>query len=105
MEVRRRKKGKGLKPHNRVARELENTESIDNGFEDILRLSRNCRFSDCTHTTEPDCAVAEAVEKGLLSEERFYQYFRQKNEAMYVSRQRNKTKAMDYMKQLKLFAK
>lgn len=34
----------------------------------------NCRFSTCTHDHEPDCGVVEAVEKGLISEERYQSY-------------------------------
>ncbi|WP_249226964.1 ribosome small subunit-dependent GTPase A [Alicyclobacillus mengziensis] len=84
---------------------MKNTEYIDNGFEDIMELSRSCRFSDCTHTTETGCAVVEAIANGSLSEDRFNSYFKEKNEALYVSNQKNKTKAIDYMKQLKLFAR
>jgi ribosome biogenesis GTPase len=33
-----------------------------------------CRFPDCTHEHEPDCAVKAAVENGEISEERYYSY-------------------------------
>jgi putative ribosome biogenesis GTPase RsgA len=82
---------------------IDSVEKIDSGFEDILELSMNCKFPDCTHTTEPDCAVKKAIFEGILSEERFNNYYRVKNEAEYVSEQKNKTKAIDYMKQKKLF--
>lgn len=39
-------------------------------FPEIVRASRACRFSDCTHTHEPGCAVREAVEAGEIDEER-----------------------------------
>ena len=35
-------------------------------FDDIERLAENCRFRDCGHSTEPGCAVQEALDKGLL---------------------------------------
>ncbi|MEH6892214.1 hypothetical protein V7024_21595 [Bacillus sp. JJ864] len=82
---------------------IDSVEDLDNGFEDILKLSLRCKFSDCTHTTEPDCAVEKAISEGVLSEESFNNFYRFKNEAEYVSEQKNKTKAIDYMKQLKLF--
>jgi len=80
-------------------------ESLDFGFEDIVDLSRRCKFSDCTHTNEPHCAVKKAISDGTLCEDTFNGYYRNKNEAEYVSKQKNKTKAVDYMKQLKLFQK
>lgn len=33
---------------------MNSIENTDNGFEDILELSMKCKFSDCTHTTEPN---------------------------------------------------
>lgn len=92
-----------MKTNNKVYAAMQSTEYIDNGFEDIVELSRSCRFSDCTHTTETDCAVLKAIANGRLSEDRFNSYFKERKEAIYVSRQKNKTKAIDYMKQLKLF--
>lgn len=82
---------------------MQSTEFIASGFEDIVELSRSCKFSDCTHTSEPGCAVLAAISNGCLSEDWFNSYFKEKNEAVYVFKQKNKTKAIDYMKQLKLF--
>lgn len=78
-------------------------ESLDQDFEDIVALSKRCKFTDCTHTKEPNCAVKKAILEGILSEVRFNSYYRLKNEAAYVSEKKNKTKAIDYMKQLKLY--
>lgn len=52
-------------------------------FVDIDELSLSCKFSDCTHTNEPKCAVREAVKNGFLSEERLNSYFKLKKEAKY----------------------
>ena len=52
-------------------------------FADIDDLSQMCRFSDCTHTKEPGCAVRNAVEDGSLSVERLESYFKLKKEAKY----------------------
>lgn len=41
------------------------------GYEDILALSGGCRFRDCRHVSEPECAVRRALEAGLLDRERF----------------------------------
>lgn len=79
--------------------------NLDNGYEDIVSISGKCKFSNCLHTNEPNCAVKKAISDGTLSEEVVNSYYRDLNEAQYVSKQRNKTKALDYMKQLKLFRK
>lgn len=39
-------------------------------FEDVTTLAEECRFADCRHDAEPDCAVREAVEAGLLDPRR-----------------------------------
>jgi len=94
-----------MKINKKVSEIIDSAEDLGNGFEDIIELSMRCKFSNCTHTIEPDCAVRKAISEGFLSEERFNNYYRFKNEANYVSKQKNKTKAIDYMKQKKLFQK
>ena len=60
-------------------------ESADfsKAFADIDELSEMCKFSDCTHTKEPGCAVKRAVKEGILSEDRLESYFKLKKEAKY----------------------
>ena len=40
----------------------------------MLKLSRSCRFTPCTHTHEPGCAVKAAVDQGVISAERYNSY-------------------------------
>jgi ribosome biogenesis GTPase len=49
-------------------------DGIASVFPDIERYSRSCRFRDCTHDHEPDCAVRAAVEAGSLPPERLASY-------------------------------
>lgn len=56
---------------------------LSKAFSDIDELSKLCRFNDCTHTTEPGCAVKEAIKEGSLTEERLASYFKLKKEAKY----------------------
>jgi len=56
---------------------------LSRAFADIDELSGQCRFSDCTHTGEPGCAVREAIESGILPEERLTSYLKLKKEAGY----------------------
>ena len=49
-------------------------EGIEAVFEDVVALANNCRFSDCTHTTEPGCAVRAAINSGALAPERLERF-------------------------------
>ncbi|MDR2008668.1 MAG: ribosome small subunit-dependent GTPase A [Alphaproteobacteria bacterium] len=55
---------------------LENNDSIDNTFADIAELARRCKFRDCTHTSEPSCAVIKAVAEGRLSADRYHNFLK-----------------------------
>ena len=49
-------------------------EEISRYFPEMLKISEDCRFTPCTHTHEPGCAVKEAVEDGRISPERYSSY-------------------------------
>lgn len=51
-------------------------EELDWHFPEMRDYVPNCRFSSCTHTHEPECAVKAAVEAGEISEERYESYKR-----------------------------
>ena len=61
--------------------------SIDSGLDDtfieITELSGQCRYQDCTHTVEKDCAVLNAVEQGIISKERYNNYLKIYKESLY----------------------
>jgi ribosome biogenesis GTPase / thiamine phosphate phosphatase len=59
------------------------SEGVNEGFEDIVQLSLNCRFPNCGHTQEPDCAVRDAVTSGTLTEDRYSSYIKLKKESEY----------------------
>jgi ribosome biogenesis GTPase len=53
------------------------SKEIDREFmEKITKLSLNCRFSDCRHKFEPECAVKKAVEMGELPKEVYEEYLK-----------------------------
>ncbi|MBI2399899.1 MAG: ribosome small subunit-dependent GTPase A [Deltaproteobacteria bacterium] len=58
-------------------------DGVDQGFEDIFELSEKCRYANCGHTQETDCAVLAAVTNGELSEERYSSYMKLKKESAY----------------------
>ena len=43
-------------------------------FKEIFEYSKQCRFSDCTHTHEPGCAVIKAVEDHYIAQSRYQSY-------------------------------
>ena len=49
-------------------------EEISHYFVEFFRLSRDCRYSNCTHTHEPGCAVLQALEKGEIAPSRYQSY-------------------------------
>jgi len=52
-------------------------------FADIDELATKCKFNDCTHSSEPSCAVKKAINDGLLTEDRLSSYIKLKKEAKY----------------------
>lgn len=55
-------------------------EEVDHYFREIFKISADCRFSNCTHTHEPGCAVRQAVEEHLISESRYASYLSMLND-------------------------
>lgn len=49
-------------------------EEICGYFKEIFRFSKDCKFANCTHTHEPNCAVRKAVEDHYISESRYNSY-------------------------------
>ena len=49
-------------------------EEITSYFREIFEFSKQCRFSDCTHTHEPGCAVLKAVEDHYIAQSRYQSY-------------------------------
>lgn len=55
---------------------FNNLEPMDvaHNFREFFKLSKNCKFADCTHRNEPKCAVKEAIEEDKISELRYFNY-------------------------------
>lgn len=49
-------------------------EELTSYFKEIFHFSKDCRFSDCTHTHEPGCAVLKALEEHYISQSRYQSY-------------------------------
>jgi ribosome biogenesis GTPase / thiamine phosphate phosphatase len=64
-------------------RELEvvDEEGLDTVFDDVATLAAHCRFRDCSHGSEPGCAVLAAVASGQLDPDRLESYQKLQREA------------------------
>lgn len=55
-------------------------EELTSYFREIFSFSKDCRFSNCTHTHEPGCAVRQAVEDHYIAESRYQSYLSMLND-------------------------
>jgi ribosome biogenesis GTPase / thiamine phosphate phosphatase len=63
--------------------------SLDDVFAEIATLAAECRFADCTHTSEPQCAVQTALEAGDLDPARWRSYQKLQGELRHQLRQQD----------------
>lgn len=66
----------------------EGGEGLSETFDDIESFARRCYFTDCAHRQEPDCAVREAIEKGLLDGGRLESFEKLQRETRYFEMRR-----------------
>jgi ribosome biogenesis GTPase len=50
------------------------TEELPHYFPEFRRFMKSCKFNNCTHTHEPECAVLSQLEQGNIPQERYYSY-------------------------------
>lgn len=66
---------------------LDVTAGLSESFADVEQYFPLCRFSDCSHTREPGCAVREAIDSGALPASRFESYQKLQRESRYAAGQ------------------
>lgn len=85
--------GRGLVIDTPGMRELQlwagDDGAVADAFDDISQLAAACKFSNCSHGSEPGCAVREALQKGTLDESRFESFLKLRREHAYISRKEN----------------
>jgi len=67
-------------------RELGNMSvdgGIDETFSEIVELSKSCKFSNCMHIKEKGCAILSAINNGNLTDKRYKNYMKMKNESVF----------------------
>lgn len=65
---------------------IQDAAEIQRGFREIVETAEACRFANCQHTREPDCAVQNAVAAGLIAKRRYESYKRLHNTSAQLSR-------------------
>jgi ribosome biogenesis GTPase len=79
----------------------DSTDGLEITFNTIIELSENCKFKDCTHTTEIDCAVLTAVERGEIDQSSYENYLKMEREKEHfestVAEKRKKDKSFGKM--------
>ncbi len=79
----------------------DSTDGLEITFNTIIELSGNCKFKDCTHTTEIDCAVLAAVERGEIDQSSYENYLKMEREKEHyestVAEKRKKDKSFGKM--------
>ena len=63
----------------------DTASGVEQTFTDIEALAARCRFRNCSHTSEPGCAVRAALESGHLDAGRWLSYQKLKNENSYAA--------------------
>ncbi len=61
-------------------------DDLDSSFPEIAELALRCRFSDCSHSSEPGCAVQTALSEGTLDADRYRSYLQLQREQAWLER-------------------
>ncbi|GAA3111291.1 ribosome biogenesis GTPase [Kribbella aluminosa] len=64
----------------------ESGEGLAAAFPDITELAEQCKFKDCSHESEPGCAVRAGLEDGRLPYRRYESWVKLQREAAYMAR-------------------
>ena len=81
------------------------SDGIDQAFGEIAELAANCKFRDCKHMDEPDCAVRAAVESGELAAERLESFHKLGREEKFVAAKQDAAVRAGQTKELKKLMK
>jgi ribosome biogenesis GTPase len=88
-------------PGMRELKVLDLEEGLGQAFPEIEELSAECRFRDCSHSSEPGCAVLAAMEEGRLDPDRLASYRKLEAEAAYERRRVDPQARAEYVAEWK----
>lgn len=85
----------------------DTTSGLETTFDQVISISRNCKFKDCTHTNEKGCAVIEAVERGEIDKSSYNNYLKMEREKMHFEStlEEKRKKDKEFGKMLKNYKK
>lgn len=83
----------------------EASDGIQGSFEDIVLLGHSCRFRDCTHRSEPGCAIRKAIGSGRLKAARYESYLKLQRELQFLETRRDKRAQADARKKFRVQAR
>lgn len=96
----------GILIDNPGMREIGLTETsvgLETTFDDIIEISKSCKFNDCSHTNETNCAVLEALNNGNINKDSYNNFLKMERERQYfestIEEKRQKDK--DFGKMIK----
>lgn len=80
-------------------------EGLEETFSDIEAIGKHCRFGDCTHTNEPDCAVQDALADGTLPSKHYANWQKLKREIAFNERKQSTVQMRQHKQQNKSISK
>lgn len=77
---------------------IDSNEALKSTFDQISELAKNCKYNNCTHTSETGCAVIQAVNSGELNAHAYHNYLKMLKEKDFfessIAEKRKKDKAL-----------
>lgn len=73
----------------------DSASGIENVFDEIITLSQNCKYYDCSHTNEPNCAILEAIEMGTMDKNKYLNYLKLRKESGFYEMDKVERRAKD----------
>ena len=83
----------------------DGSDGIEAAFDDIEALAPGCRFRDCRHDLEPECAVKAAVAEGRLEERRLASYLELRGEQKALAARQDERGILERKRQGKIVGK
>ncbi|NNL15158.1 MAG: ribosome small subunit-dependent GTPase A [Flavobacteriaceae bacterium] len=73
----------------------DNSSGLDITFDRIVELSQSCKFNNCTHTSETDCAIQDAVENGEIDSDSYTNFLKMEKERAFFESSLEEKKKKD----------